>query len=125
MRKDVLRLDFLEELTGLGANVKEGIDRVMGDNDLYVMMLGMFVDTLEKDPVTVGDFDQEDLEAVTKRVHTLKGITGNLSLTPLFNSYMEVLTLLRASQPAKAQTVFTEMLPLQEKFVDCIRRHRG
>lgn len=125
MRKDVLRLAFLDELTELGANVKEGVDRVMGDNDLYVMMLGMFVDTLEKDPVTVGDFTQEDLDAVTKRVHTLKGITGNLSLTPLFNSYMEVLTLLRANQPGKAQAAFTEMLPLQEKFVDCIRRHRG
>lgn len=116
-------MDFLEEMTKLGADVKEGMDRVMDDQSLYEMMLGMFVDTLEKDPVRPEDFDQGDLEDVIKRVHTLKGITGNLSITPLFQGYMETLTLLRENQPAKAKDVFTGMLPVQAQFVDCIKRH--
>jgi len=118
-------MEYLEEMRSLGANVEEGMSRVMDDQSLYEMMLGMFVDTLEGAPIHAEDFDQPDLEDLIKRVHTLKGVTGNLSITPLFNGYMSALTLLRENQPAKAKTVFMEILPVQERFVDCIRRNRG
>jgi len=115
---------FMEEMENLGANVKEGMGRVMDDQSLYEMMLGMFVDELEKDPVRVEDFDHRDLEDLTKRVHTLKGVTGNLSITPLYQGYMDTLTLLRANEPAKAKDALAAILPVQEQFVDCIKRHK-
>lgn len=115
---------LLEEMQSLGANVKEGMERVMDDQSLYEMMLGMFVDEVEKDTIQPEDFDQEDLDKVIKRVHTLKGVAGNLSITPLYDGYMEALTLLRAGDPAKAKEVFTGILPTQEQFLDCIKRYR-
>lgn len=124
MGKDAFyTMDYMEEMASLGANVKEGVGRVMDDQPLYEMMLGMFVETLERDPVHEADFDQSDLDSLIKRVHTLKGITGNLSLTPLYQGYMEALTLLREDQPAKAKAVFSKILPVQEQFVGCIKRH--
>lgn len=115
---------LLEEMQALGANVQEGMDRVMNDQSLYEMMLGMFVDEVEKDTISVDDFDKEDLDEVIKRVHTLKGVAGNLSITPLFEGYMETLTLLRAGDAAKAKETFTGILPTQEKVLDCIKRYR-
>ena len=118
-------MGFTEELEALGVNVKEGTERVMGDQSLYEMMLGMFLDTLESSPVSLEDFDAPDQEELIRRIHVLKGTTGNLSLTPLFEGYMETLALLREGQAGRAKAVMKNLLPVQEKVVDCIRRNRG
>ena len=116
-------MSLLEELNALGVNTAEGLERVMGDNDLYNMMLGMFVDAIQSSAITPADFDGGDLEELTRKVHTLKGTTGNLSLTPLFTAYNEALGLLRANQPAQAKAVYERMLPTQSKILDCISRN--
>lgn len=118
-------MSLLEELKGLGVNVDEGLDRVMGDNSLYEMMLGMFVDAIETTPISPEEFSGSDLNELIRKVHTLKGTTGNLSLTPLFDGYMEALGLLRSGQPAQARAEFERILPIQERIVDCIKRNMG
>lgn len=118
-------MGLIEELRALGADVDEGLERVMGDSSLYEMMLGMFVDSVRDNPVGLADFDGGDLETVIKRVHLLKGVTGNLALTPLFERYTQVLGLLRNGQTAQAKEGFAGILPLQEKMLDCIRQHKG
>ncbi len=118
-------MSVLEELKGLGVNVDEGLDRVMGDNSLYEMMLGMFVDAVAATPISPEEFSGSDLDGLIRKVHTLKGTTGNLSLTPLFDGYMETLGLLRSNQPAQARAEFERILPVQEKIVDCIKRNMG
>lgn len=117
-------MNLMEELNALGANTKEGMGRVMDDADLYKMMLGMFVDSLEKDPVRVEEFDGASLDDLCHKIHTLKGTTGNLSLTPLFDAYMEILGLLRAGNAAEAKKLYLKMEPVQKSFVDCINRGR-
>lgn len=117
-------MNLMEELNALGANTKEGMGRVMDDADLYKMMLGMFVDSLEREPVHVEEFDGASLDELCRKVHTLKGTTGNLSLTPLFDAYMEILGLLRAGNGAEAKKLYLKMEPVQQAFVDCINRGR-
>lgn len=118
-------MNLMEQLKGLGVNVTEGMDRVMGDASLYEMMLGMFVDSVRDNPISAGDFDGADLDGLIKRVHTLKGMTGNLSLTPLFNGYNEALVLLRAGKPAEAKAKFEGLLPVQAQILDCIKQNQG
>lgn len=118
-------MDFMKEMESLGTNVKEGMDRVMGDASLYEMMLGMFVDSVKGDPISPDDFDSEDLSTLIQRVHTVKGTTGNLSITPLFIGYTRSLELLRSNQAAQAKAEFEKILPLQEKIVACIEQHRN
>lgn len=118
-------MSLTEALKGLGVDVNEGLDRVMGDSSLYEMMLGMFVDTVRDNPVSPEDFDGTSLEELIKRVHMLKGVTGNLALTPLFNGYNQSLVLLRAEQAAQAKTEFERILPLQAEIIDCIKRYQG
>jgi len=117
-------MNLIDELKGLGADVDEALDRVMGDQDLYVMMLGMFLSSVAENPISLEDFDAGDLEGLIKRVHTLKGVTGNLGLTPLFNGYTESLGMLRAGDGKAAKEVYNKLLPVQTAVIDCIQRHQ-
>lgn len=118
-------MNLMEKLKDLGVNVDEGLDRVMGDSSLYEMMLGMFVDSVRDNPISASDYDGANLDDLIKRVHTLKGMTGNLALTPLFNGYNQALVLLRAGKPAEARAEFERLLPVQVKILDCINQSKG
>lgn len=117
-------MELTAELKALGVDVDEGLDRVMGDMDLYSMTLGMFVDAVMAKPIQLAEFDAADLAELTGRVHTLKGVTGNLAITPLFNAYTEILGLLRAGQGAQAKAKFEKIMPVQEEVLACIQRHK-
>lgn len=118
-------MNLTDELKGLGVNVDEALDRVMGDTDLYEMMLGMFLSSLAENPIELGDFDAGDVENLTKRIHTLKGVTGNLAITPLFNLYTEILGQLRAGQVKEAKAGYEKLSPIQAAITACILRHQG
>lgn len=117
-------MSLTEELKSLGADVEEGLDRVMGDQDLYNMMLGMFLGAVEEHAIAPEEFDAGDLDGLIKKVHTLKGVTGNLALTPLFDGYTETLVSLRAGEAEKARAGYEKLLPVQAAVIDCIRRHQ-
>lgn len=118
-------MDLLKELEDLGVNVDEGLARVMGDKDLYLMMLNMFIDSVSNNRITLDEFGGNDLTELITKVHSLKGTTGNLSITPLFNAYNESLTLLREEKAAQARAAYEKALPVQEKIIECIQKHRN
>ena len=111
-----------EELKGLGVNVEEGLDRVMGDEEMYEMMLGMFIDMINEANIQLEDFDSGNVDDLIRSVHMLKGTTGNLSLTPLFEGYTETLGLLREGKPKEAKNVYTKMLSVQSDILACIKQ---
>lgn len=118
-------MSYFEELRELGVDVDAGLERVMDDVSFYEMMLDMFIDSVNENPIGLADFDAEDLEALTSRVHILKGLTGNLEMTPLFTGYAQALDFLRMNQPGEALREFEQLLPIQEAVIECIKRHMG
>lgn len=118
-------MSLFEELKDLGVNVDEGLERVMGDAPLYEMMLGMFIDSVNGNPIEMADFDADSVDTLTERVHALKGLTGNLSITPLFTGYVKMLELLRGGHPKEAGEEYERILPDQNAILDCIKRHSG
>lgn len=117
-------MEYRDELEKLGLNVTEGIDRVMGDEDFYEMMLGIFVDTVYENKILIEDFEKDNLEDLIGQVHMMKGMTGNLSIMPLYDGYMEVLGLLRDNRPKEAREALVKLLPIQQKIVECIEKHK-
>lgn len=117
-------MSLMQELESLGVNTQEGLERVMNDEDLYVMMLGMFIDSVQSSAITLEEFDGASLGTLTDKVHTLKGTTGNLSLTPLFTRYEQTLSLLRGGEAAKAKALYQELLPIQNDILACIQRNQ-
>ena len=116
-------MSLFEELKDLGVNVDEGLERVMDDEPLYEMMLGMFIDSVNGNPIEMADFDADNVDTLIERVHALKGLTGNLAMTPLFTGYMQMLELLRGGRPKEAGKEYERILPAQNAIMDCIKRH--
>ncbi len=116
-------MSLFQELNELGVDVNEGLERVMDDEPLYETMLGMFVERVDSDPIMLEDFDAQDLDKLISQVHILKGLTGNLSMTPLFEGYMQVLDLLRTGCPQEALQGYKHILPTQLAIVECIKRY--
>lgn len=115
---------LLEELKTLGVNVEEGLKRLNGNEKLYTRLFGSFLKTLNANTVAV-DFDGTDYAGVIEKVHTIKGTSGNLSVTPLYESYSEMLGLLRSDKPEEAREILKKILPVQEEIVNCIEKYNS
>ncbi len=116
-------MSLLEELKELGVDVEEGLERVMDDEPLYETMLGMYIDKVNSNPIAMEDFEADNLDDLIGRVHILKGLTGNLAMTPLFAGYLQMLDFLRTAHPQEAAEEYERLLPVQTAIVDCIKRH--
>ena len=115
-------MGLLDELRLLGANVDEAVERMMGNEAFYQKMLGKFPAMFESTALST-DFDGSDCGPAIEKAHTLKGVTGNLSLTPLYEAYTEITNLLRAGEVEPARELLIGIQPVQEKIVACIKKH--
>jgi len=116
-------MGMLEELEALGVNIKEGLSRLNGNRAFYERMLGKFTDNIRKYYVDT-DFDNSDYTEITEKAHTIKGIAGNLSITPVYEAYTEIVNELRAGRPEAAKERIEKVLPVQEEIIACIERNK-
>ena len=115
-------MSMIEELKALGVNTDEGIARCVNNAALYEKMVKRFVDSAERTKV-MEFLETDDLETAKANAHNLKGVTGNLSLTPLYDGYSEIMTLLRNDDPVQAKQKLADLLPVQEQIVACIQKY--
>jgi len=111
---------LLDELRILGANVDEGLNRFMGNAALYERMLAKLPDMMSKIAINDG-FEAEDVNDLIEKTHSIKGVTGNLSLTPLYEAYTKIVDLLRMGNVEEANRIYLEVLPVQEEILARIR----
>ena len=90
---------FQESLEAYGADYEGIMRRFMGSEAVYRRILGLLFDdgNLEK----LGKaLDAGDLPAAFEAAHTLKGVAGNLGLTPLYGAVCAVVEPLRRRETA-------------------------
>ncbi len=114
---------MLEELRNLGVDVDEGLKRLANNEAFYKKMLGSMQAMLEKTPVDP-DFDANDYQGVIENAHAIKGATGNLSLTPLYKAYTDIVDLLRQGNPEEARKILVDILPVQAQIIDVINKYK-
>ena len=100
-----------------GADYDVTMARFLGNEAMYLKFLNMLPqdDSLQK----LGQaLDGGDLTAAFAAAHTLKGVTGNLGLTPLYQAVCAIVEPLRAGEPrdysAAYQTVRREFHRVEE-----------
>ena len=101
-------------------NVDEGMGRLGGNAKIYEKMLGSFLKMMGEYAVSP-DFDGEEYADVIEKAHAIKGAAANLSLTPIFEAYSDIVDLLRKGQPEQAREKLVGVLPTQEKIISAIR----
>ncbi len=86
---------FREMFEAYGADYHSTMARFMGNEAMYMKFLDMLFkdDNLEK----LGEaLEKQDYEEAFSAAHTLKGVVGNMGLTPLFHAVCAVVEPLRA-----------------------------
>ena len=87
----MLTIDALKQL---GCNTDDGLTRCMGNEAFYFKLIGRVVD--DKSFQALEDaVAAKDLDAAFDAAHSLKGVLGNLALTPIYEPVYEITELLR------------------------------
>ena len=84
----------IESLRQYGANVDEGLQRCVNNEQLYLTLVNRFLDQNTFPDLKAAILDH-DLEKAFHIAHSLKGVIGNLSLTPLYNVIYDLTEFLR------------------------------
>ena len=105
----------LDDLRAYGANVDEGLGRCMNNESFYLRLVDMVkneqgFDTLEQ------AIAANDLKTAFEAAHSLKGVLGNLSLTPLFDPINEITELLRAETQMDYSELMGAIKEQKDKF---------
>ena len=108
----MLTIDKLQEF---GANVEEGLSRCLGKEDFYLKLVNMALadDGFSRLEEAV---NSGDLHASFEAAHALKGVLGNLALTPLFTPVAEMTELLRHEEEADYQAYLATILGQLDKL---------
>ena len=115
-------MSLLTELQEFDVDVQDGLKRFVNNAALYEKMLKKFPAAAEDLPVLT-HFESGDMEKALANAHTLKGMTGNLSLSPLYKAYTDIVALLRANNPEEAKKLLISITPVQENIVACIKKY--
>ena len=88
--------DILDVLEDWGCDIDEGLERLGGDEEFYETLLSGFVQENSMGMLTEA-MEAGDYRRAFEAAHGLKGDTGNLSLTPLYEA---VCSLVEGLRPA-------------------------
>lgn len=109
----MLTIDALNEL---GVNTKEGLMRCMNNETFYFKMLKMglsgdYFDKLGKALM------ENNLDEAFEAAHALKGVLGNLAVTPIYNPLAEMTEMLRAKKQADYVKMYKPIVDLKNKIL--------
>lgn len=108
-----------EALLAYGANYDEGMARCLNKEDFYFKMIKMVAandkfDALGKALVA------KDLKAAFDDAHALKGVVGNVALTPLFAAIEEIVEPLRRGDDIDYSGMYAKIVDLKKKLDEII-----
>lgn len=119
---NVMNNDLLIELEDNGAEVEDVLERLMGDEEMYVHYLSQFPDN--KSIVELRQaVDAKDYKKAMGAVHTLKGMTMNLGLLPLTDVCMDMLLDFREGNDEAAAGQIDDVEEEFAKWSEMIQKH--
>ncbi len=99
----------IDNLKAFGADTDEGLTRCYGNESLYLRLVNMIPAETNFD-VLQQAINDNDLDKAFEASHALKGVLGNLSLTPMYEKCSEITELLRARTDMDYTLLLSELL---------------
>ncbi len=115
-------MQFLEALKEYGCNIDVGLDRMKGKVDFYKRLLFKFPEVIEENEFR-SLIESNQIDKAIEKTHLIKGVTANLSIDSLYNSYTKIVDFLRQGNPAAALEEFDKIENLQKELVDFIKNN--
>lgn len=108
-----------ESLKNAGTDVDAALERVMGNEALFLRLLKKFSADTNFEELKKALSDGETETAFAK-AHSLKGMTGNLSMTGLYELFSRQTEFLRGGDLSSGVSLMPEIEPLYEKIRDIV-----
>lgn len=118
---------FKKQLEENGADVETTLKRFMGNEAIYQKFLGKF--PADPNYTNLGaNLESGAFEEAYKCAHALKGVVGNLGLTPIFQKVSDLVEELRNKaadevDAARANELWQEIKTVYEKFIAIINEN--
>lgn len=119
--------NFRRQLEESGADVEATLKRFMGKDELYLKFLAKF--PADQNYANLGtNMEAGAFEEAYKCAHALKGVVGNLGLTPIFERVSILVEELRNKadadvDAARANEEWQEVKKAYEQFIDIINEN--
>lgn len=104
-----------EELTAYGADYATGMSRCLNKEDFYFKMIKM-VAANEKFASLGSHLEAKNLKAAFEDAHALKGVVGNVALSPLFAALEDIVEPLRQGEDRDYSELYAKIMDLKKKL---------
>ncbi|MCM1126877.1 MAG: Hpt domain-containing protein [Lachnospiraceae bacterium] len=104
---------FKKQLEESGADVDVTLKRFMGNEAIYMKFILKFLDDKNYD-VIMDSLDNKDYAGAFAGAHSLKGVSGNLGLNPVYEASSQITELLRDKSADEIDTV--KLAEVQEQL---------
>ena len=109
-----------ENLKSFGAEIEKALPRCGNNEALYLRLVGMCADELRKS--SLGEALKDgDLDRAFEIAHKLKGATGNLALTPIFDPVCELTDLLRNKTPGDYDKLYSQIAAKTNELTEMMK----
>lgn len=104
-----------EKLKEHGANIEEGLQRCLNNEDFYLRLVERFLKEEDLSGLSralcAGDYSD-----AFDKAHALKGVLGNLALTPLLEPVEELTELLRPGEPVEYTDLLSKIIEKKKEL---------
>ena len=107
----------LEKLKQFGADTGDGLARCMNNEEFYLKMVNMGLAD-ERFEALGSVLEAGDKAAAFEMAHALKGVLGNLALTPLYEPFSEMTELLRAGKDADYVSMYKKTMEQRKTLMN-------
>ena len=106
----------IDSLRRLGADTEQGLGRCMNNEAFYLRLVNMALDDASFEKLSAA-VERGDMDAAFEAAHALKGVLGNLALTPLYEASSELTELLRAKTGADCSALLDRLMKLRAELI--------
>ena len=110
----------IEKLNAFGANTTEGLERCCGNQALYLRLVNMVPSEKNVEGLKTA-LEAGDLDSAFQSAHALKGVLGNLSLTPMYKKSVEITELLRSRTQTDYAPLLAELFEMKDELAALCR----
>ena len=105
----------IDALRAFGADVDDGLKRCMNMEAFYLKLVNSLKGDTKPEELKAA-VEAKDLDKAFELAHALKGVYGNLSLTPLTKPVTEITELLRARTDTDYSALMDEIMAQKAKL---------
>ena len=120
--------NFRKQLEENGADVEGTLKRFMGNEALYMKFIMKFLDDKNFEGIN-SNLEKNDFEGAYVSAHTLKGVTANLGLNPVYGVATQISDMLKGKAPGeidreKLEALKDQLAAEHSRFVQLLEKYR-